>query len=92
MIDASSKDSFTYLDLEKEAQNLASYLQTKFLRFLVGLLKNTQDTTKERFSLVPLLPMEKTWTDKKLYQHFDLTKNEIEFIDSMIRPMVNVNV
>jgi site-specific DNA-methyltransferase (adenine-specific) len=70
-----------------EAQNLASYLRTKFLRFLVGLVKNTQDTTKDRFSFAPLLPMTEEWTDKKLYIHFGLSENEIDFIESMVRPM-----
>ncbi|MBN1972581.1 MAG: Eco57I restriction-modification methylase domain-containing protein [Sedimentisphaerales bacterium] len=72
---------------EAEAQNLATYLRTKFLRFLIGLLKNTQDTTKERFSFVPLLPMTKIWTDKELYKHFGLSEEEIAFIESLIRPM-----
>ncbi len=72
---------------ESEAQNLATYLRSKFLRFLVGLRKNTQHITKERFSFVPLLPMNKTWTDEKLYAHFGLSDQEIAFIDSIVRPM-----
>lgn len=70
-----------------EAQNLASYLRTKFLRFLVGLRKNTQHITRDRFAFVPLLPMTKVWTNKKLYTHFDLSDDEIAFIESMVRPM-----
>jgi site-specific DNA-methyltransferase (adenine-specific) len=72
---------------EAEATRLASYLRTRFLRFLVGLLKNTQDTTKDRFAFVPALPMTKTWTDENLYSHFGFTKDEIAFIESMVRPM-----
>jgi site-specific DNA-methyltransferase (adenine-specific) len=72
---------------QKEANHLAEYIQTKFLRFLVGLLKNTQDTTKDRFAFVPRLPMTEQWTDQKLYKHFGLTDDEIAFIESMVRPM-----
>lgn len=72
---------------EIKAKRLAGYLRTRFLRFLVGLLKNTQDTTKERFAFVPTLPMTRKWTDEKLYEHFSLTKDEIAFIESMVRPM-----
>lgn len=72
---------------ETEANNLARYLRTKFLRLLVGLRKNTQDITKDRFLFVPLLPMTKEWSDKKLYAHFGLTEDEIAFIESMVRPM-----
>ncbi|MBL8089107.1 MAG: Eco57I restriction-modification methylase domain-containing protein [Anaerolineales bacterium] len=74
-------------DDEEQARNLEIYLQTKFLRFLVGLRKNTQDVTKDRFAFVPLLPMTKKWTDKKLFSHFELDEKEIAFIESMIRPM-----
>jgi len=74
-------------DSETEAKNLASYIKTKFLRFLVGLRKNTQDVTKDRFAFVPLLPMDKEWTDKKLYSHFGLSNDEISFIDTIVRPM-----
>jgi len=70
-----------------EAVHLAAYLKTRFLRFLVGLRKNTQDITKDRFAFVPALPMNTVWSDEKLYVHFELTKNEIAFIESMIRPM-----
>ncbi|MDO9581145.1 MAG: Eco57I restriction-modification methylase domain-containing protein, partial [Bacteroidales bacterium] len=64
-------------ETEIEAKNLDNYLRTKFLRFLVGLRKNTQDITKDRFSFVPLLPMTKAWTDQKLYAHFNLSDDEI---------------
>ena len=53
----------------------------------MGLRKNTQHITKDRFAFVPLLPMTKHWTDKNLYIHFGLTMDEIAFIESMIRPM-----
>jgi len=72
---------------ESEATNLAAYLRTRFLRFLVGLRKNTQDITRDRFAFVPLLPMTKRWTDAELYAHFELTQDEIAYIESMIRPM-----
>ncbi|MFH1994360.1 MAG: Eco57I restriction-modification methylase domain-containing protein [Nitrospinota bacterium] len=72
-----------------EANHLAGYLRTRFLRFLVGLRKNTQHITRDRFAFVPLLPMKEEWDDKKLYKHFALSKEEIAFIESMVRPMEN---
>jgi site-specific DNA-methyltransferase (adenine-specific) len=74
-------------DSKSEAANLAFYLSTRFLRFLVGLRKNTQHITRDRFAFVPLLSMVKRWTDEELYAHFGLTADEISFIESMIRPM-----
>jgi site-specific DNA-methyltransferase (adenine-specific) len=57
------------------------------VRFLVSLRKNTQDIYSERFQFVPDLPMDEEWTDKQLYKKYKLTKGEIAFIESMIRPM-----
>lgn len=72
---------------EEEARNLAAFLRTRFLRFLVGLRKNTQHITKDRFAFVPSMSMKKTWTDQKLYAHFNLTDEEIAFIETIVRPM-----
>ena len=76
---------------ENEAQNLVNYLRTKFLRFLVGLRKNTQHITKDRFSFVPLLPMTEGWSDERLSAHFGLTTAEMAFMDLIVRPMEAVN-
>lgn len=72
---------------EKEAENLASYLRTKFVRFLIGLKKNTQHITAERFQFVPIQDFNEPWTDEKLYAKYGLTEAEIAFIEGMIRPM-----
>ena len=76
---------------ESEACNFADYLCTRFLRFLVGLRKNTQHVTRDRFSFAPILSMKQKWSDEKLYKHFGLTKDEIAFIESMIKPMQKDN-
>jgi site-specific DNA-methyltransferase (adenine-specific) len=72
---------------EAEAKRCAGYLQTRFVRFLVSLRKNTQDIYNERFQFVPDLPMDRAWTDEMLYKKYGITKDEIAFINSMIRPM-----
>ena len=69
------------------AENIKSYLQTKFCRFLISLRKNTQHLQSERFSFVPIQDYRQTWTDEKLYKKYNLTAEEIAFIESMIRPM-----
>lgn len=74
-------------DDEKSALNLADYLKTKFVRFLISQLSFSQDITKDRFLFVPALSMKKKWTDQSLMKHYELTTKEVEYIDSMIRPM-----
>ena len=71
----------------KTANNIMSYMKTKFFRFLVLQKKNTQHATKQVFSLVPDQDFSRPWTDADLYAKYALTNEEIAFIESMIRPM-----
>lgn len=43
--------------------------------------------TQNTYSFVPLQDFSKPWTDQELYQKYNLTQEEINFIESMIRPM-----
>lgn len=72
---------------KKEAENVMSYIQTRFFRFLVLLIKNTQDATSRVYQFVPLQDFSKPWTDEELYAKYGLTEEEIAFIESMIKPM-----
>lgn len=74
-------------DDKNTANNVLSYLSTKFLRFLVLLLKNTQHATKSVYQFVPMQDFSKPWTDEELYAKYGLTEDEIAFIESMIKPM-----
>jgi site-specific DNA-methyltransferase (adenine-specific) len=74
-------------DSEIEAKNLYAYLKTCFVRFLVAQLTSTQHISKANFAFVPVQDFSKPWTDKELYKKYKLTKEEIAFIESMIRPM-----
>ena len=71
----------------KEGENLVSYMETRFFRFLVSLIKNTQNIAKGSFAFVPVQALSEPWTDDKLYKKYGITKEEIAFIESMIRPM-----
>jgi len=72
---------------KKKAENVISYIETKFFRFLVLLIKNTQNAMKKVYSFVPMQDFNESWKDEKLYKKYALTDEEIAFIDSMIRPM-----
>ena len=72
---------------ETHAQTFAAYASTRFFRFMISLLKNTQDNSKEKFSFVPDLPMTEEWTDEKLYKRYGLTPAEIAFIEAQIKEM-----
>lgn len=70
-----------------EAENLMQYLKTKFVRFLLLQSLSSIHITKESFQFVPIQDFSKPWTDEELYTKYDLTKEEIDFIESMIKPM-----
>ena len=67
------------------------YLTTKFARFLILQAISGIDLSKERFQFVPIQDFSESWTDKKLYKKYDLNQEEIDFIESIIRPMEPVN-
>lgn len=71
----------------QEAENMVSYIKTRFFRFMMSLVKNTQNISKASYMLVPIQDFSKPWTDEELYVKYGLTDEEIEFIESMIRPM-----
>ncbi len=47
--------------------------------------------TKDSYAFVPLLDMTANWTDEELYERYQLSDEEIVFIESKIRPMELVN-
>lgn len=72
---------------EQEAVNFGKYIKTRFFRFLVFLKKVTQDTTAKVYSFVPDLPMDREWTDEKLFERYGISHEEQEYIKSMIKEM-----
>ena len=82
---------------EESSNNLAKYLQTKFLRYLHSLLKSSQDATSKTFSYVPVENFEDEsdidWSksiseiDKQLYRKYNFTEEEINYIDNKIKCM-----
>ena len=74
-------------DLKEKANNCCSYLKTKFARFLLLQALTSIHITKNTFQFVPLQDFSHPWTDEMLYKKYKLTKEEIDFIESMIKPM-----
>jgi site-specific DNA-methyltransferase (adenine-specific) len=70
-----------------EAQRLVGYMRTRLFRFLVMLIKTTQNISKGSFGFVPIQDLSRVWTDEELYAKYGITDDEISFIESMVRPM-----
>ena len=69
------------------AKNAYNYLQTKFVRFLILQTLVGMNISISNFVFVPWADFSKPWTDEELYAKYGLTDEEINFIESMIKPM-----
>lgn len=82
---------------QKEAVACLKYIMSKFARCLLGSLKVTQDNPRETWINVPLQDFTENsdidWSksiseiDQQLYAKYNLTEEEIAFIEKMIKPM-----
>ena len=84
-------------DSKEEAENALKYVRTKFARTMLGILKITQDNPIETWRLVPLQNFKTNsdidWSksvseiDKQLYKKYNLSPEEISFVESKVREM-----
>ena len=72
---------------ESEMHNCWSYIKTKFFRTMLAMKKNDQGCGQGVYQYIPLQDFSKPWTDEELYAKYKLSPEEINFIESMIRPM-----
>lgn len=82
---------------ETSAANLSKYFSSKFSRFLHSLAKASQHGTAKTYKFVPVQDFTSNsdidWTksipeiDQQLYKKYQLSAEEVAFIESMIKPM-----
>ena len=72
---------------KSECANVSAYMKTRFLRFLVLLLKPSQHVTQKTYGFVPMQDFSEEWTDEKLFKKYGITNAEIAFIDTLIKPI-----
>ena len=80
-----------------EANNCLKYVQSRFARVMLGILKITQDNTKDKWAYVPLQNFTPSsdidWSrsihdiDLQLYRKYGLDEKEIEFIETHVKEM-----
>ena len=84
-------------DSKEEAKNLLKYMSTKFLRFMVGIVKSSQNLYQPVYRFVPIQDFTNKsdidWNksiheiDLQLYKKYNLTDDEINYIESKIKEM-----
>lgn len=85
-------------ETQYEANTLCKYLKTKFARALLGIMKTTQNNqSKVVWSKIPIQNFTRSsdinWSvsiaeiDKQLYKKYNLSKEEIDFIETKVKEM-----
>lgn len=85
-------DTFSYLnvaffDTEKEAKNFLEFLTGKFARYMMRTTFSSVHLSKNNFIFVPAMDFNIRWTDRKLYEYFNLTEEEVTLIETTMRPI-----
>ena len=80
-----------------EAENTLKYIKTKLCRALLGIMKKTQHNSAPNWAYIPIQDFTNNsdidWSksipdiDKQLYTKYNLSEEEITYIESMVRPM-----
>lgn len=72
----------------EEAQNLLSLVKTKFFRYLIMITISGMNLSQRNFRFIPLIKdFTHPWTDEELYKKYNLTQEEIDYIEFTIKPM-----
>jgi len=70
---------------KEECLNIITYISTRFFRYLVSIKKKTQNGPRQVYQFVPLQDFKEKWSDEKLYKKYNLSKDEITFIENSIK-------
>lgn len=82
---------------ENNANSLAKHMKSKFVKYLLGLAKNSQHGTRNTYRFVPVQDFtgksDINWSDSvqevdiQLYKKYWLSTKEIEHIETSIKAM-----
>lgn len=72
---------------KSECENIITYIQSKFFRYLVSIKKKTQNGPRGVYQFVPIQDFTHEWNDEMLYKKYSLSNDEISLIENTIRPM-----
>jgi len=74
-------------ETQQEAEHCLSYIKTKFFRALLLFNRHSLNVSQKTFEFIPLLRFDKNWKDDELYKMFNLSSEEISYIEKNIKPM-----
>lgn len=81
------KDGYTVsiCKTSEEANNLVEYLKSKLVLCIFNKTKTSRTLRTPQLKFVPKIDLRKRWSDEDLYNHFKLSRDEIEYIEEAIK-------
>ena len=75
-------------DTRDKADYLLKFLRGKFARFLILLSMTSTNLSRNVLTFVPQQDFSKCYSDSDLYSKYELTSEEIEYIDNLMKEMI----
>ena len=72
-------------ETKTEMENCASYIESKFFRFLLFLGHGTMQVNQSVFNLIPMQDFKQPLSDNELYEKYHLSKEDRVYIDNLIK-------
>lgn len=67
----------------EQAKSLMSYMKTNFFNYFLALRKISQDIKPDTCKWIPMVPFDRNWNDKQLFEYFELSQKEIDLINDI---------
>ena len=68
-----------------QCTNILTYISTRLFRYLVSIKKKTQNGPRQVYQFVPVIDFNRPWNDEDLYLRYNLSDDEIEYIEKNIK-------
>jgi hypothetical protein len=62
---------------EEEAKSLFSYMGCKLPNYMLAIRKISQDINENVCKWIPLVPLDRIWDDKKVFEYFNIKQEEL---------------
>jgi site-specific DNA-methyltransferase (adenine-specific) len=72
-------------DTDKAAQSATQVLSSKLYKFWVDMQKFSGFNPRKLILSLPKVDLTRSWTDAELYKHFNLTQEEIDYIEKTVK-------
>jgi site-specific DNA-methyltransferase (adenine-specific) len=68
------------IETKEQAKSLLSYILCRLPNLMLSLRKSSQDISENTCKWIPLPPLDRIWTNKKIYKYYKLNNDDIELI------------